>query len=144
MLLSIDGTFLIQILNLIVFWVLLNYVFIAPTQRAIEKRLHYIAEQRREADDLKARARELQVQADTILTEARRATDEAMRTAASRASDESHAIERRSADEAAANISHAHATVSAERAQAVEKQGPFVDELARTMADHALRVERVA
>ena len=40
MLLSIDGTLLVQILNFVVFWVLLNFLFIAPTRRVIEERQH--------------------------------------------------------------------------------------------------------
>jgi len=144
MLLSFDGTLLVQILNFVVFWVLLNYLFIAPTRRAIEARQRFIADQYAQADALAAQARDLQAQADTILDGGRRTVDEAMRAAGTRASDETHAIERKAADEAAATVALAHATVADERAQAVEKQGPFVDELARTMAQRALDIEQVA
>jgi len=144
MLLSFDGTLLVQILNFVLFWVLLNYLFIGPTRRAIEARQRFIAEQYAQGDALAARARDLQAQADAILDGGRRAVDEAMRAAASRASDEAHAIERKASEEAAATIALAHATVASERAQAIEKQGPFVGELARTMAQRALSIERVA
>lgn len=144
MLLSIDGTFLIQILNLIVFWVLLNYVFIAPTRRAIEARQQYIASLQAQIDQCAAQTRDLQAQADAILGEARKAVDETMRTASAQASDEVHAVERHASDEAAAMVALAHATVANERNQAIAKQGPFVDDLARSMAERALRVEQVA
>lgn len=144
MLLSFDGTLLVQILNFVVFWVLLNYLFIGPTRRAIEARQRFIAEQYAQADALAARARDLQAQADATLDGGRRTVDEAMRAAASQASDEAHAIERKASEEAAATIALAHATVASERAQAIEKQGPFVSELARTMAQRALSIERVA
>jgi len=144
MLLSFDGTLLVQILNFVLFWVLLNYLFIGPTRRAIEARQRFIAEQYAQGDALAARARDLQAQADAILDGGRRAVDEAMRAAASQASDEAHAIERKASEEAAATIALAHATVASERAQAIEKQGPFVSELARTMAKRALSIERVA
>jgi F-type H+-transporting ATPase subunit b len=144
MLLSIDGTFLVQILNLIVFWVLLNYVFIAPTRRAIEARMRYIEDLQTQSDEAVAKARELDAEAEAILAEARRAVDEAMRGAASQASDEAHAIERRAAEEATAAIALAHATVAGEREQAVAKQGPFIADLARTMAERALGEEQVA
>lgn len=138
MLLSFDGTLIVQILNFVVFWALLNWVFIAPTRRAIEERQRYVADQYRDADALASEAKALQAQADGILDDARRSTDETMRAAGARASDETHEIERKAAEEAAATIALADATVASERAAAVEKQGPFVEELARTMAARAL------
>jgi F-type H+-transporting ATPase subunit b len=144
MLLSFDGTLLVQILNFVVFWVLLNYLFIAPTRRAIEARQRFIAEQYAQTDALAAQTRDLQAQADGILDDARRTVDEAMRAAAVQASDEVHAIERKAAEEATATVALAHATVATERSQAIEKQGPFVDELGRTMAQRALNIEQVA
>jgi F-type H+-transporting ATPase subunit b len=144
MLLSFDGTLLVQILNFVVFWVLLNYLFIAPTRRAIEARQQFIAEQYAQADALAAETRHLQAQADGFLDDARRTVDEAMRASAAQASDEAHAIERKASDEASATVARAHATVANERAQAIAKQGPFVDELARTMARRALSTEQVA
>ena len=104
MLLSFDGTLLVQILNFVVFWVLLNYLFIAPTRKAIEARQRFIAEQYAQADALAARTRDLQAQADATLDEARRTVDEAMRAAATQASDEAHAIERKASEEAAATV----------------------------------------
>jgi F-type H+-transporting ATPase subunit b len=141
MLLSIDGTFLIQILNFIVFWVLLNYLFIAPTRRAIEQRQAYVKRLYHEGDELAAKAKALQAQADAILAEARRRTDEAMRTAAGHASDDAHRIEKAAAEEAAASVQLAHATVAAERSEALRKQEAFVGELARSMVARATGVE---
>ncbi|SRR5579872_305168 len=137
MLLSIDGTFLIQIANFIVFWVLLNVLFIAPTRRAIEERARYVANLYREGDELAAEAAALQAEADRILAGARKRTDETMRAAAAKASDETHAIERRAGEEATATVAMAQATVAAERAAALERQEHFVGELARSMVDRA-------
>jgi F-type H+-transporting ATPase subunit b len=144
MLLSLDGTFLVQILNFVVFWMLLNVLFIAPTRRAIETRQRFIETQYREADEFSARARALQAQAEAIIDEARRKTEEAMRAAAAEGAEESRAIERKALEEVAATIALAHATVANERAEAVAKQGPFVEELAQSMVDQALRVEPAA
>ena len=141
MLLSLDGTFLIQILNFIVFWVLLNYFFIAPTRRAIEERQRRVATLYKDAGRYAAQAREQQEQADSILDEARRTVEAAMREGAARASDETHAIERKAAEEAAAIIALAQATVASERARAAEKQALFVEELSRTMALRAIGSE---
>ncbi len=137
MLLTIDGTFLVQILNFIVFWVLLNYLFIAPTRHAIEERQRYVAGLYKEGDELAAQAAKLQAQADGILGEARRRTEEALRVAGGQASDAAHVIERKAAEEAAASVALAHATVADERARAKEKQQAFVTELARSMVERA-------
>jgi F-type H+-transporting ATPase subunit b len=144
MLLSIDGTFLIQILNFILFWVLLNYLFIAPTRRAIEQRQAYVQGLYREGDEMAAKAKAQQAQADAILAEARRRTDEALRVAAGQASDEAHVIERKASEEAAAMVQLAQATVTAERGQALEKQQAFVNELARSMVERATGFGQVA
>ena len=67
-----------------------------------------------------------------------------MRAAAAQAADESHLIERKTAEEAAASIALAHASVASERQQAVEKQQAFVTDLARTMVERATGFEQVA
>ena len=138
MLLTIDGTFLVQMLNFIVFGVLLNIVFIAPTRRAIEARMRMIAEQQREARALREQADALNAEADAVIDAARRRTDEIMRDAAARAAADVHEIERKASEEAAASVALAHAAVASERAMATEKQGPLVDDLARAMVTRAI------
>jgi F-type H+-transporting ATPase subunit b len=133
MLLTIDGTFLVQILNFVVFWVLLNYVFIAPTRRAIEERLRLIAATQRESRELRERAAALQAEANALIDAARR-----------RAAAESHDMERKASDEAAASVALAHAAVASERAHATEKQGSLVQELARAMVNRAVEMEGAA
>jgi F-type H+-transporting ATPase subunit b len=144
MLLSIDGTFLVQILNFIVFWTLLNYVFIRPTRRAIEARQQAIDEANRAAEEMRKRAEELNAQSASLLEKARRRADELLRAGAAKAADEADAIGRRAAADAAASVQLAHATVAAERADAIEKQGPLVAELARAMVAKATDLESVA
>jgi len=140
MLLSIDGTFLVQILNFVAFWLLLNVLFIAPTRKVLEERQRLIATQHREGDALRAQAAELRAQAAALLDDARRKTDEVIRTAAAQASAETSTIEKKAAEEAAATVALAHANVASERAQASAKQSGFVTELARSMSDRALGV----
>jgi len=144
MLLSIDGTLLVQILNFVVFWMLLRVLFILPTRRAIEERLRIIASQRSDAEALRARASALRGEADSILDEARRRTGAIMREASERASSEAHAIERRASEEATASVQLAHTTVASERAKAVSNQGQFVKELAHAMAQRAIGNGEVA
>lgn len=144
MLLSIDGTFLVQMLNFVAFWLLLNYVFIAPTRRAIEERMRLIDEQHREAQALRARAAALTAEADALFDASRRRTDEIMREAAARAAAEAHEIERKANDDAAESVTLAHALVASERSLAVEKQATLVADLARAMVTRAVDLEGAA
>ena len=144
MLLTLDGTFLIQMLNFVVFWLLLNWLFIAPTRRAIEERMRVIAKLHADADDARARAKAAGSQGTALLDEARKRTDELMRNGAARASASAREIERRAVEEAAATVAIAQAKVAAERAEAVSKQGVFVGELAHSMVRRALGAEGLA
>jgi hypothetical protein len=67
-----------------------------------------------------------------------------MRDGAAKAAASSKEIERLAAEEAAATVALAQAKVATERADAAEKQGVFVNELARSMAQRALGTESVA
>jgi len=144
MLLTIDGTFIVQMLNFVVFGVLLNIVFIAPTRRAIEERMRIIAERQREARASREQAAALNAEAGALIDAARRRTDEIMREAAVRAAAESHDIERKASEEAAASVAHAHASVALERARATEKQGPLIEDLARAMVTRAVDMDGAA
>ena len=144
MLLTPDGTLIVQILNFVVFWALLNWLFIAPTRRAIERRQRVIAKLHADADAARAAAAALESEAAGLLDEARRRTDELMRDGAAKAAASAKEIERRAAEEAAATIALAQAKVATERADAAAKQGVFVGELARSMAHRALGAESAA
>lgn len=144
MLLSLDGTFLLQMVNFAIFWVLLNWLFIAPTRRAIEARQRFVAKLHADADAARAQAKALEAEAAGVLDDARRRTDEIMREGAAKASATSREIERLASEEAAATVALAQAKVATERADAAEKQGVFVNELARSMAQRALGAESVA
>src|SRR5262252_9272578 len=94
MLLTLDGTFLVQMVNFVIFWVLLNWLFIAPTRRAIEERQRFVARLHADADAARAQARALESEAAGLLDEARRRTDELMREGAAKATATAKEIER--------------------------------------------------
>jgi len=144
MLLTLDGTFVLQILNFVVFWALLNYLFIAPTRRAIEERQRFIESKYAQADELEAAAAKLREQADDVLGEARRRTHEIMRAASAEADAAARDFDAQALEEANALVQLAQATVASERLKAVESQGPFVDALARSMVERAAALEHVA
>ena len=144
MLLQPDGTLIVQILNFVAFWMLLNWLFIAPTRRAIEERQRVIAKLHADADAARASASALEGEAAGLRDDARRRTDEIMRDGAAKAAASAKEIERRAAEEAAATIALAQAKVATERADAAAKQDVFVGELARSMAHRALGAESAA
>ena len=144
MLLNLDGTFLIQMINFVIFWMLLNWLFIAPTRRAIDARLRYIATQYSEADELASVADTLQAQTEAALDEGRRQTGAIMRETAAEADRIVRSIENAGMEEANAAVQLARATVAAEEGRAVETQGPFVEELARTMVERATAIGSAA
>jgi len=141
MLLTLDGTFLVQMVNFIAFWILLNVLFIAPTRRAIEQRQRVVDEEHRLADEANAKAAALEAEGAVILDEARRRTDEVMRSGAANAAAAAKDIERLALEEAAATVALAQARVASEHAEATAKQGRFVGELARAMATRALDLD---
>lgn len=144
MLLSFDGTLIVQILNFVVFWALLNYLFIAPTRRKIETRMRYIDQQYDECDRLTAEAQAINSQAEELLMQARRDTERTMRAAATHAAREVKALESKTAEEANAIVQLAVATVASERALAAADAAPFVESLAREMVDRAVGLTKVA
>jgi len=137
MLIVPDGTIFIQILNFVVFWALLNYLFIRPTQKAIMERQRHIAEAHGEADALTAQAAQLQAEAEAIRAQAARRAQELLRKAAAEAAAQVKTIERETENTAAQIVAAARSAVEKERSVIVAAQQPFIAELARQMADRA-------
>jgi F0F1-type ATP synthase membrane subunit b/b' len=133
MLLSLDGTFLVQMANFVVFWILLNVLFIGPTRRVIQARQEKIAALNRETHALTEAAAAEDRRAQSVLDDASRRSREIIRLGQEESAGQALEIERRSLEEAAATVQVAHATVAAERRAALEKQQPFIAELARAM-----------
>ncbi len=143
MLILPDGTLFVQLSNFVLFWTLLTFLFIRPTQRAINERQQYIAQLYHDADSYAAEAAALNRTAQQIVGDEARRSEELMRKAAADAARETKVIEKRAAAEAAAAVDRARAEVAAERLAVSIAQQPFVDELARTMADRALGVAQL-
>ncbi|MDQ2818029.1 MAG: hypothetical protein M3T49_07480, partial [Candidatus Eremiobacteraeota bacterium] len=101
MLIIPDATLLIQILNFVVFWMLLNLLFIRPTQRAIDQRLRYVAGLYAQADAHAAEAAGISGQAREVLSEAASRAQLVLKEATARAAKETADVEAQSAAEAA-------------------------------------------
>ena len=138
MLLAIDGTFLVQMVNFIIFWALLNFLFISPVRRSIAARQAYVAAQIADAAKFDEQARALRAQAEETLAHSRKRVEGLLRTAEAEADSEVSAIEKSTAERIDEIVRSAHSAVGEERTRAVARQGAFVDELARSMVDRAL------
>ncbi|MBC5825696.1 MAG: ATP synthase F0 subunit B [Candidatus Eremiobacteraeota bacterium] len=138
MLILPDGTLFVQILNFVVFWMLLNFFFIRPTQRKIDERLRHVARQYEEADASAAQSAAIMEQASGIVRDAARRAEALMREAAGRAAKETSAIEKDAVAQAATATENARATVAAERDRAQAAALPLIGELAREMVTKAM------
>ena len=72
MFLSIDGTFIVQLINFAIFFAILNVVFMRPVSRAIVARREYINSVTNDYDRYQAETKALRTQAESIRAAARR------------------------------------------------------------------------
>lgn len=144
MLLSLDGTLWVQLVNFIVFLLILNVIFLRPVGAAIAKRRAYINGVARDIEQAEAELKSLQTQADDRRAAARRDADAAIAAARSKAQAEAAEQTAEYVERATAIVDEAHATVAREMEAARSNEAALVDSLARTMLDRALGPEAMA
>jgi F-type H+-transporting ATPase subunit b len=138
MLLSLDGTIFVQLINFLIFLVVLNAIFLKPVGAAIAKRRAYIDGVAQKVKQLEADVAGLHAQADERRAAARREAEAIM--AQARAAGQAQAADI-AADFAARAVQHtqeAHATVAREVATARESEGQIVESLAETLVARAI------
>lgn len=138
MLLSLDGTLVVQLVNFLVFLVVLNEIFLKPVGAAIAKRRAYIDGLDHDITQLETDLKALHAQAEERRAVARREADAVIAQARSQAQTEAAAIGVAFTGEAEAIIEEAHATVAHELAQARENEQQLVAGLADTLLTRAL------
>lgn len=141
MLLSLDGTLFVQLVNFVVFLLILNVIFMKPVGAAIAKRRAFIdgisSDIQQFENDLKA----LAAQADDRLASARRSGDARMAEVRAEAQNAAAAIVADHQAQAATIVDEAQATVALEIAQARSTEPAVVESLARTMLERAVGPE---
>lgn len=130
MFLSFDGTFWVQLINFVVFFAILNVVFLRPVQRAIAKRREYIESLTADYDRAQAEATDLRAQAEAIRNDARREADHILTSARNDAGNEAARMSSEYTQRVQAIVENAHATVAKE----VETIRPREDALASDLA----------
>ena len=136
--LSVDGTFFVQLLNFVIFFAILNVVFMRPVARAIAKRREYINSVTADYDRYQAEGNALRTQADSIRAAARREAEQLAAQARAEASNESARLASDYSERAAAEIRQAHETVESELNVARADQPRTVRELAEEIFSRAV------
>src|ERR1700730_1885599 len=136
--LSLDGTLIVQLVNFIVFLVILNEIFMKPVGAAIARRRAYIDGLAHDIEQLQREARELRGQAEARRLAARREAEEAIAKARVAAAQEADALVAAAQTRAAEINAQAHAEVAKEIAAVRRDEDRIVDALAAEMANRAL------
>ncbi len=143
MLLSLDGTLVVQLVNFIIFLIILNAIFLKPVGSAIAARRAYIDKVGADIAQFEYDLKSLRVQADEKRAAARRRADATVAEARARAQAEAASIIADHQAQAAAIVDEAHATATLEFTQARTSGAALIESLAREMLDRAVGVEAV-
>jgi F-type H+-transporting ATPase subunit b len=144
MLLSLDGTLVVQLVNFIVFLVILNAIFLKPVGSAIAKRRAYIDGVGADIFQFEADLKSLRLQADEKRSAARRAADATVGESRATAQVEAASIVAEHQVQAGVIIAEAQATVALEFATARIAEADVVESLAREMLERAVGPEALA
>jgi F-type H+-transporting ATPase subunit b len=144
MLLSLDGTLVVQLVNFIIFLVILNAIFLKPVGRSIAARRAYIDKVGADIAQFEYDLKSLRSQADDKRSTARRRADAIVGEARAQAQAEAAQIINEHQVEASVIIAEAQATAGLELVQARMTSGPVIETLAREMLERAVGPEAVA
>lgn len=136
--LSVDGTIFVQLLNFVIFFAILNVVFMRPVARAIAKRREHINSVTADYDRYQAEGNALRSQAEAIRAAARREAEQLAAQARAEASNESARLASEYGQRAAAEIRRAQETVDSELQAARASETRAVRELADELFSRAL------
>lgn len=144
MLLSLDGTLIVQLVNFLVFLMIMNVIFIKPVGAAIARRRAYIESISAEIEECEAELKRLASTVDERLSAARRAADAQLAEARAQAQREAGLIVADHQAQASAIAQQARESVELELHQALQSESQVVESLARTMLERAVGPELVA
>ncbi|GAC1657594.1 MAG: hypothetical protein NVS9B12_09760 [Vulcanimicrobiaceae bacterium] len=138
MFLKPDGTFWIQLVNFVIFFALLNVVFLRPVSAAIKKRRDYLNSLTDDYETYKHQAHQLQAQEDAIRAAARREAELTLSKARAEISNETAALAAQFGAQAAKKIEEAQLIVESELLAARKDEAQTVRELAELMLDRTV------
>jgi F-type H+-transporting ATPase subunit b len=136
--LQIDGTLLVQVVNLVLFIVLLNAVFLKPVGAVIAKRRAYIDGLARDIETADAAIRAARRTAEERRAEARRDAEAAIAKARTASQSEAAEIAADYQRRASGIVEEARRAVDAEVTAARVHEAEAVDAIANTMLERAI------
>ncbi len=142
MLLQIDGTLILQIVNFIVFLAVLNVVFLSPVGRALAARRAFINAIGDDYENAQNEIRALRASGDSRRLATRRECEELVTKARNDAAVEAETISTRAHSLAHERVVQAQATVTAELAAAKQREDALAHELANVLYESALGTVR--
>ena len=138
MFLQIDGTLVVQVINFVLFIVLLNIVFLKPVGTVIAKRRAYLDGLARDIEAAEADVKSTRSAAEDRRAAARRETEAALAKARAEAQNEAATVAGEYQQRAAAIAEDARRAVDAEIAAARKDEPRIVASLADSMLDRAV------
>lgn len=132
------GTMLVQFINFVIFFAILNVVFIRPVSKAIVKRREYINSVTNDYDRYQAEAHQLRTQAESIRAAARREAEQLIAQERAKASNEAGSIAAEANAKVSEIVAEAERAVAAELQAARANEAQTVRELADLMVQRAL------
>lgn len=138
MFLSLDGTFIVQLINFAIFFAILNVVFIRPVSRALVQRREYINSVINDYDRYQAEAASLRTQAESIRAAARREAEAALSKARAEASNEASSLSVEYNERAMQIVEAADRAVAGELQAARACEGQLAGDLANLMVERTV------
>ena len=138
MFLSLDGTFWIQLANFVIFFALLNVIFLRPVGAAIAKRRQYINSVTADYDRYSEEAAQLAAQAESTRAAARREAEHVLHQTRQSTSNETAQLSAEFSRRATEIVEAAHAKVGKELEAARTGEDRIVRDLAEQILDRAV------
>ncbi|MBC5803374.1 MAG: hypothetical protein GIX03_10360 [Candidatus Eremiobacteraeota bacterium] len=135
---KLDGTVVIQLINFVIFFALLNVVFLRPVGAAIKRRRDYINGVQNDYERYAKEASTLRADASARRAATRRAAEETVIQARSAAEREAEQIAAREAARAQAIVDDAQRIVVGEVTAARSRENELSQKLATTLLTRAL------
>jgi len=136
--LTIDGTLIVQVVNFVLFIVLLNIVFLKPVGAAIAKRRAYIDGLARDIEAASNEVKTARGRAEELRAAARRDAEAAIAKARGEAQNEAVDVVADYQRRASEIVEKAHQEADAEIAAARAGESRIVESLAQTMLERAI------
>ena len=138
MFLKLDGTFWIQLINFVIFFALLNVIFLRPVSAAIRKRRDYINSVTNDYDSYHRQIGSLQAESEATRQAARREAELTLSKARAQISNETAQLSAEYGQKAMQTVEQAHETVSGELQSARAGEAKTVEDLANLMLERTM------